>query len=189
MTKQGWSRFVPIVLNRGRDVETWLWEPVNDAGDARVLQYWAEGLHLWKTYGVKGDERGRANLPIRLRDQQAELAEEHRFRNEEAEEVVALKLHEGDAVDGISLLELLTRIRADTTLRDLTRNEVSKALSNKGWASKSEWRQEALETEKGAEMTKVLSVLSVISSSVSPFSSMKTSVLTLLTELTLLFNV
>ncbi|MDD9994106.1 MAG: hypothetical protein OXP75_20090, partial [Rhodospirillales bacterium] len=70
----GLRRFVPIVLNTGCDVESWM------AAERENL--WAEALAMYRA-------GRRANLPRDMHDRQREAAEEHRDKDELLEDAVA----------------------------------------------------------------------------------------------------
>ena len=111
----GLRRFVPIVLNKGCDVETWM------AKERENL--WAEALAMYRA-------GRRANLPRALFDMQREQAEQHRDRDDLLEDAVAQLYTSGP--DKIStIIELLGE-----PARGTTPQRVGRALKNAGWAKR-----------------------------------------------------
>ena len=108
----GNRRFVPILLNRGCNVELYM--------DAERDQLWAEAMHLYHA-----DKR--ANLPRDLMKVQAEQVENHRDRDDVVEDAIAnlnrQSLHQMSEIKSI----------LPDSLKYASPQRIVKALQNAGW--------------------------------------------------------
>ena len=108
----GNRRFVPVVLNKGCDVEKWMAEERENL--------WAEALAMYHA-------GRRANLPRSLYAMQREHAEAHRDRDDVLEDAVA-ELH----TRGPDKMETIMNLLGDAA-RGATPQRIGKALMNAGW--------------------------------------------------------
>ena len=111
----GLSRFVPIQLHHGNDVESYMAE--------HRTQLWAEALSRYRG-GL------RANLPRSLMTKQAARAEEHRSRDEFLEDAIATKLTPIEMTIG------LIKDQLGDGFKDHSAHRIGNALRNASWAKK-----------------------------------------------------
>ena len=111
--ESGNRRFVPIVLRKNCNVETWMAE--------ERVNLWAEALAMYHA-------GRRANLPRTLYDMQREQAEVHRDRDDLLEDAV-------DALYGNGPLKLSQIMELiGEPARNVTPQRIGRALKNAGWA-------------------------------------------------------
>ena len=111
----GLSRFVPVILKYGSDVEEFMMD--------NRTQLWAEALQRYRA-GL------RANLPRELMTEQAARAEDHRSRDEFVEEAIATKLSLREMTIGEIKLQI------GDAFRDHSAHRIGNALRSAGWSKK-----------------------------------------------------